>query len=134
MSNLLRMTFTVIETNEDDDGGIFGVSALANTILLYNTLYCKCTSTQSGTYVTDMVSLSLTSQTDFHFYYLMLRTKESEAILEAINYLLHHTSRHIKNSVSFSPADAPSLTLCITFPFFFYSFLFLFLFFSLSKQ
>lgn len=50
-----------------------------------------------------MVSVSLTSQTDFHFYYLMLRTKESEAILEAINYLLHHTSRHIKNSVSFSP-------------------------------
>lgn len=40
--------------------------------------------------------ITITSQTDFHFYYLTLRTKEPEAILEAINHLLHHTSRNIK--------------------------------------
>lgn len=47
--------------------------------------------------------ITITPQTDFHFYHLTLGTKEPEAVLEAINHLLHHTSRNIKILFFFSP-------------------------------
>lgn len=60
--------------------------------------------------------ITITPQTDFHFYHLTLGTKEPEAVLEAINHLLHHTSRNIKILFLFSLSS-----LLVSFFFFLFS-------------